>query len=122
MQKPNEDMFVPGTHADTKRRIYDQRLHQRASSRPSRGFAFRSFFESPFLRNFGTNIGFHEPSSYPDSDEILRSIAYFNHYFVILYTYFSTVFNNFVSLNFNHHPKHLIFLIIFLTKKISLLL
>ncbi|XP_020300749.1 dnaJ homolog subfamily B member 6-like isoform X1 [Pseudomyrmex gracilis] len=37
---------------DVKRRTYDQRLYQRAASRPGRGFTFRSFFDSPFQRYF----------------------------------------------------------------------
>ncbi|XP_043494351.1 dnaJ homolog subfamily B member 6-like isoform X1 [Polistes fuscatus] len=37
---------------DAKRRTYDQRLYQKASSRPGRGFTFRSFFDSPFQRHF----------------------------------------------------------------------
>ncbi|XP_011265016.1 dnaJ homolog subfamily B member 6-B isoform X1 [Camponotus floridanus] len=37
---------------DVKRRIYDQRLYQKAASRPGRGFTFRSFFDSPFQRYF----------------------------------------------------------------------
>ncbi|XP_033355482.1 dnaJ homolog subfamily B member 6-B isoform X1 [Bombus vosnesenskii] len=37
---------------DAKRRTYDQRLYQKASSRPGRGFTYRSFFDSPFQRYF----------------------------------------------------------------------
>ncbi|XP_012214575.1 dnaJ homolog subfamily B member 6-B isoform X1 [Linepithema humile] len=37
---------------DVKRRTYDQRLYQKAASRPGRGFTFRSFFDSPFQRYF----------------------------------------------------------------------
>ncbi|XP_066591002.1 dnaJ homolog subfamily B member 6-like isoform X1 [Prorops nasuta] len=37
---------------DAKRRSYDQRLYQKASSRPGRGFTFRSYFDSPFQRYF----------------------------------------------------------------------
>ncbi|XP_046751226.1 dnaJ homolog subfamily B member 6 isoform X1 [Diprion similis] len=37
---------------DAKRRTYDQRLYQKASSRPGRGFTFRTFFDSPFQRYF----------------------------------------------------------------------
>ncbi|XP_043670810.1 dnaJ homolog subfamily B member 6-like isoform X1 [Vespula pensylvanica] len=37
---------------DAKRRTYDQRLYQKASSRPGRGFTFRSYFDSPFQRHF----------------------------------------------------------------------
>ncbi|XP_051176548.1 dnaJ homolog subfamily B member 6 isoform X2 [Leptopilina boulardi] len=37
---------------DAKRRSYDQRLYQKASSRPGRGFTYRSFFDSPFQRYF----------------------------------------------------------------------
>ncbi|XP_017892969.1 dnaJ homolog subfamily B member 6-B-like isoform X1 [Ceratina calcarata] len=37
---------------DAKRRTYDQRLYQKASSRPGRGFTYRSYFDSPFQRYF----------------------------------------------------------------------
>ncbi|XP_012286363.1 dnaJ homolog subfamily B member 6 isoform X1 [Orussus abietinus] len=37
---------------DAKRRTYDQRLYQKASSRPGRGFTSRSYFDSPFQRFF----------------------------------------------------------------------
>ncbi|XP_076300471.1 dnaJ homolog subfamily B member 6 isoform X1 [Lasioglossum baleicum] len=37
---------------DTKRRTYDQRLYQKASSRPGRGFTSRSYFDSAFQRFF----------------------------------------------------------------------
>ncbi|XP_054007237.1 dnaJ homolog subfamily B member 6 isoform X1 [Hylaeus anthracinus] len=37
---------------DAKRRIYDQRLYQKASSRPGRGFTSRNYFDSAFQRFF----------------------------------------------------------------------
>ncbi|XP_076652208.1 dnaJ homolog subfamily B member 6 isoform X2 [Halictus rubicundus] len=37
---------------DAKRRTYDQRLYQKASSRPGRGFTSRSHFDSAFQRFF----------------------------------------------------------------------
>ncbi|XP_033337321.2 uncharacterized protein LOC117226767 isoform X1 [Megalopta genalis] len=37
---------------DAKRRTYDQRLYQKASSRPGRGFTSRSYFDSAFQRFF----------------------------------------------------------------------
>ncbi|XP_078040645.1 uncharacterized protein LOC144471927 [Augochlora pura] len=37
---------------DAKRRTYDQRLYQKASSRPGRGFTCRSYFDSAFQRFF----------------------------------------------------------------------
>lgn len=39
---------------DAKRRTYDQRLYQKASSRPGRGFTCRNYFDSAFHRFFGT--------------------------------------------------------------------
>ncbi|XP_076236744.1 dnaJ homolog subfamily B member 6-B isoform X1 [Calliopsis andreniformis] len=37
---------------DAKRRTYDQRLYQKASSRPGRGFTCRNYFDSAFQRFF----------------------------------------------------------------------
>ncbi|KZC14555.1 DnaJ like protein subfamily B member 2 [Dufourea novaeangliae] len=37
---------------DAKRRTYDQRLYQKASSRPGRGFTCRNYFDSAFHRFF----------------------------------------------------------------------